>query len=157
MIRHHVPRWLKATVAKYLKENANGWTLHIEGVTERQNGTTDKYIELRTDGPFFSQRGTKGDYFAEYEINLLVGWQFNPKNVYELETMCGHLASILGQDICILKIGPETVDDETYFETLKFSSEEGVSINNLGPIDHNVPKYEVTIEAHYNFHFVDRE
>lgn len=157
MIREHLPRWIYASVAKFVKENANGWPVYVENIDELRINAS-KYIELRIDGPYLYPQGSKGEYRAEVEVNIFMAWQRNQANVYEFQTMAGHLSKLLLQDICVYKLGKESVDDKSLFsESLKIRTEEGCQYSNLGPAENTQDKFEGVIETHYMMTFDDPE
>lgn len=151
-IKQDLPRWIKASVARLVKQNSNGWPIFIEEVDVENQQKDPKSISLRVDGPSYAFQGTQTENEAYFQVNIVLTWQLNPQNAYELDDQIGHFVELLNKVICIYKIG-KTTDDGSLWKPAQCRYEETFDVMRTGPIDPITQKYEVIIEASYKINF----
>lgn len=148
-------RWIKASYVQVIRKQLKGAKLFVEGEDRLTNKEADHY-ELRIDGPYTKPCGTKGEYKAYIEVNLLVTMTRNEQNRYAFDNLKGQMANVLNQDFCILKTGNVGIaeeDDESLVGVMQLLPVEQIKTSDFGMIDTNTEVYQAVVEAHYEMYF----
>lgn len=152
----HLKRWIQASLVKQIRPlMGDGIALFVEG-EDRLTNKKPKWAELRIDGPYLEPKGSKGEFSAYIEVNLLGDSTRNESNVYERQALQGYLAFLLARDFCIYRTGnepPRGTDDGSYFETMLLLAHEQIKVSDFGQIDSNTQVYQCVAEAHYEMTF----
>ena len=150
-----IQRWIRASFFKQLKDLLKGITTFIEG-EDRSTSKHPNFFEMRLDGPYYEPCGSRGEWKAKIEVNLLVNSTRDEKNYFIHDNMKGLATSALSRDFCVYKlgnVGRETEDDQSYFEVMKLVREDQVKVSEFGMIDPNVEVFQAVVEAHYEMRF----
>jgi len=151
----HLKRWIKASFIQEVRKHVEqGVTLFVEG--DDKLPANQKHMELRIDGPYVRNVGSRGEKCAFIEVNLLGNSTRSEENRYDRENIQGLLASILDRDFCIYRtgnVGKEDVDDESIVGTMQLLATDQIKISDFGLIDTNTEVYQCVAEAHYEMYF----
>lgn len=134
-----------------------GKPLFVEG-DDRLTSEQYQHIEFRLDGPYIKPCGSKGEFRAYIEVNLLCNSTRNEQNVYDRENLQGILLQALNRDFCIYKIGnvgKEDADDSSMFETMKLIPHDEIKLSDFGRVDTNTEIYMAVAEAHYEMYYFE--
>lgn len=152
-------RWVRASYIKALKPLLEGKPLYVEG-DQRLTNQTDQSIEIRIDGPYLTPVGTRGEYRAYIEVNLLVNSGYNQKNRYEADNLRGLLMNALNRDFCIYRTGnniQEETDDNSLVGVMQLIPSQMIKVSNFGQINPDAKVNQSVAEAHYEMYFTSRE
>lgn len=157
----HIKRWTFASYIKNIKARLEqGFDLFVEG-DDRLTAKLPKHFELRMDGPYITPCGTKGEYRAYIEVNLLGNSTRNESNRYERQNLQGLLQNYLNQDFCVYRTGNQNlvpeIDDGSFFEVFKLITVDQIKVSDFGMIDPSTTVYQCVAEAHYELFFTDTE
>jgi hypothetical protein len=153
----HLPRWVKASVDKFIESKRGSYHLYIDA---NQRDTKDKpdFFELRMDGPYVVQL-SQSEYRIYIEISLEFTSTQDEKDFHKPQRMMGQALLMLAPCIPIMKYGDGSDDNSQTqlaelqrIDNLDSSSE----INNFGQIDPNLPVIQGTVEAHYFAYLCDQ-
>lgn len=149
---HNLPRWTQLSVRKQFVERTENINVFFE---EQIKGTAEYplYVELRIDGPFVNPIGTKDEYEAIIEVNALINAAFDEKDTMKLHNLGGVVIAALSEDFCVYKLGPNTFDDKSFFETYQLVADDNIEMSNFGQIDTTNKIYQSTVEGHYRMRF----
>lgn len=152
----NLKRWIKASFKqefkKYLEQ---GFDLFVEG-DDRLTSKVTKHIELRVDGPYITPCGSRGEFKAYIEVNLLGNSTRDESNIYDREDLQGLITFILNRDVCIYKtgnVGRNSDDDETLFGLMKLIPHDIIKTSDFGMIDPNTEVFQCVSEAHYEMYY----
>jgi len=151
----NLKRWIKASAIKAFKDEAGGQQLFIEG-EDRRTDKSASHLELRIDGPYCTPNGSKGEWRAYVEINVLVNSTRNQENIYDRENLQGISQQMLNRDICVYKIGnvgTNDADDESLFGVLQLMPGDQIKLSDFGNVDDHAELYQAVAEAHYTMYF----
>lgn len=151
----HIKRWIKASIIEALKTELEGKPFLVEG-DDRLTSKEYQHIELRIDGPYIKNTGTRRERCAYIEVNLLCNSSRNEANVYDRENLQGFLLSLLDRDFCISRIGnvgKEPDDDETVVGSMQRIPSDTLKVSDFGMVDAAAETYQATAECHYEMHF----
>lgn len=150
----HMSRWIKASFIQELKKHLKGKALYVEG-EDRLTNKESEFIELRLDGPYIDPCGTRGEYYAYIEVNLLCTSTRNEQNRYAADNLRGLMLQILTRDVCIYRTGNENdvVDDASYVGLMKLMPKDKIKASNFGQIDDASQTFQSVVEAHYEMYF----
>lgn len=118
MAKSDWPRWIHATVAKYLKQVAvtNSFPVLIEGIDDRGTEFMEQTnrVEIRVNGPF-SREISKGYYEVLFDVNVLVNSRMDgeAKNVWTLDQILGKFYDAMDGPIAVFRVGTGPDDDES--------------------------------------------
>lgn len=147
-----LPKWIQLSVRKQFVERTQNAKVFFEELAKRYN-TIPEYVELRIDGPYVKTIGSRNEMEAVIEVNALLTSAFNEQDTMGLYKLAGIVIAAFVQDFCIYKLGPETSDDKSYFETLQLITDDNVEMSNFGQIDSTNKIYQASVEAHYKVRF----
>jgi hypothetical protein len=141
-------RWCHHSIVKHFHDalNAKGY-VHVEG---RQLPDPDPIprFEIRIDGPYFNQV-SKGCWFLDVEINVLIVTARNARDVYLHQRIVGAAAAAFTDVIEVKKYG----DDESLIGCFQEKSvdkmNERIVISNFGIVDPTNRLNMSTAEGHY--------
>jgi hypothetical protein len=151
----NIKRWIKASYIQEIKKYLTGANLYIEG-EDQLTDRDPKHFELRIDGPYIKPCGSKGEFRAFVEVNILVNSTRSEENIYERENLQSIAAHALNRDFCIYKtgnVGKDIADDETLLSVMQLLPSDEIKISDFGKIDTNTEVYQSTVEAHYEMYF----
>jgi hypothetical protein len=147
----NLARWISASVHKYVLNNKGEYKLFLDGYVRTEEYKVMDLFELKIDGPLVYQYGIN-DFKAYVEVSILVSTIRDPIDFHKPQRMYGKAQSILLNDICVYKYGDGPEDDKSLLGTLQIKSDyaqDGVSINNFGQIEPDLPLIQGSVEAHY--------
>ena len=145
-------RWTQLSVRKQFVERTENIPVFFEE-TIKQNNVETLYVELRVDGPFCNPIGTRNEYEALIEVNVLINCAFDEQSTMKLYNLGGVVISALSKDFCVYKLGLNSWDDKSYFETYQLFADDNIEMSNFGQIDPVNKIYQSTVEAHYKMRF----
>ncbi len=148
--QEHVPRWIKASVDKWMDANRGSFPLYIEGSDRKTNDKTS-FFELRVDGPYRTQY-TRSEFSFYVEINIETTTAINEEDSHLQARMFGQAMLMLPTCIAVYKYGDGSDDDQTYLGDLQRmddAQDHGTEVSTFGQVDPNLPLIQGTIEAHY--------
>lgn len=154
LINKHLNRWIKASYLKELRPRMEqNFHLFVEG---EDRGPGPNRIELRIDGPYNRQVGTRTEWCAFIEVNLLMNATRDEANIYTRDNIKGLMAELLARDFCIYRLGnvgrvPE--DDESFLGVMQLLPAEMIKVSDFGMIDPNTEVYQAVAEAHYEMYY----
>ena len=154
-INPSIQRWVKASMMKQLKDLLKGQPTFIEGM-DRQTSRVPNHFEVRLDGPYFKPCGTRGEWRAFIEVNILVNTTRDEKNIYLQENMKGLATQALSRAFCIYRTGnegKEDSDDGSLFGTMLLDAKDEIKVSEFGMIDTNTEVFQAVVEAHYEMYF----
>lgn len=153
--KKHLKRWIKASFIQALKKLAEqGADFFVEGDDRPKPGA--KRLELRVDGPYDRPCGTRGEYCAYIEVNLLCNVTRDESNVYARENLEGLMAFMLNQDFCIYRIGnvgSNEADDSSLVGVMQLIPHDAIKTSDFGLVDSNTEVYQAGTEAHYEMYY----
>jgi hypothetical protein len=147
-----LPRWTQLSVRKQFKERTENIPVFFEEQI-KENNKGPLYVELRVDGPFCNPIGSRDEYEAIIEVNVLIGAAFDETDTMKLHSLSGVVVAALAQDFCVYKLGPNAWDDRTFFETYQVVADDNIEVSNFGQIDSTNRIYQSSVEAHYRMRF----
>jgi hypothetical protein len=140
---------------KQLKDALQGMATFYEGA-DRLTSREPNYYEVRLDGPYYEPCGTRGEYKASIEVNILINTTRNEKYLFLHANLKGIAASALSRDYCIYRIGnvgKEDSDDQSFFEVMTLIGKDQIKVSEFGMIDTNTEVFQAVAEAHYEMRF----
>jgi hypothetical protein len=147
-------RWIFASICKHFDDNKGDLPLYIEG--QRTTKTNKAFIELRIDGPYYTELSK--DYWKVYlEVNALLQNVQDDKNTHTFYTNLGLLSTIF-TPIPLFKYGESTDEenDQSMFGCLRIVSDdrgkERIQVNNFGLVDKDARLLQANVEGHYVTH-----
>jgi hypothetical protein len=147
-----LPRWTQLSVRKqFIDRVENAPVLFEEQI--KLNNKMPLYIELRIDGPFCTSIGTRDEYEAIIEVNALINAAFDEQDTMKLHNLGGVIIAALSKDFCVYRLGPNSWDDKSFFETYQLVTDDNIQMSNFGQIDVTNKIYQSTVEAHYRMRF----
>lgn len=151
----HLKRWIFASfVLEVRKHQEQGFPLYIEG-DDRDTGKSPDHMELRIDGPYVRNVGTKGEMCAFIEVNIL-GNTTRSMERYRRENLQGLMADILNRDFCIIKTGNEgkiPEDNGSTVGVMQLLPTDQIKVSDFGNITDTTEVYQMVAEAHYEMYF----
>jgi hypothetical protein len=143
------PRWIYASVTEHFA--STGYKTFIEG--EPRTTWEDKdFIEVRMDGPYFSQLD-KATWEALIEVNVLLQSVVDFSNLHKIHTMAGAIAAKFYSPLQIFKYGSGPSDDQsllTCAELLQNKRDRQLLvISHFGVIAQDKALQQATVEGHY--------
>lgn len=150
----NLTRWIKASYAQEIRKKLKGADLFIEG--DDKVRPKSKHFELRIDGPYTTPCGTKGEYKAYIEVNILINGTRDEENRYAFDNLKGAAAEVLNTDFCIYRtgnVGKAEEDDESLVGVMKLIPFDSIKTSDFGMIDPNTEVYQAVTEAHYEMYF----
>lgn len=153
--KKHLKRWIKASFIKeFRKHIEQGADFFVEGADRPKAGP--KRIELRVDGPYDRPCGTRGEFCAYIEVNLLANVTRDESNIYARENLEGLMAFMLSRDVCIYRIGnvgKVEEDDESLVGVMQLIPHDAIKTSDFGLVDSNTEVYQAGSEAHYEMYY----
>lgn len=131
-----------------------GFELFIEG-DDRLTNKSPKHFELRVDGPYFRNVGSRGELCSYIEVNLLGNSTRNPDNFFERHNLQGFMSFLLNRDVCIYRtgnVGKVEEDDESVVGTMQLLPADMIKVSDFGMVDTNTEVYQSVAEAHYEMY-----
>lgn len=147
----HWPRWIKASILKYVDTNKPlGAFVYYEG-QERKTSEYSAWFEVRLDGPHALER-SKDQWRLVVLLNVLISCSVD-RDLYHVDRMVGELAQVLDATIPTFKFG-DGVDDNPLISlgclNLKTDSlRDGIVIHHYGQIEPKTKLLQATVEASY--------
>lgn len=148
-------RWIKASYVQEIRKRLIGATLYVEG-DDRKTSELAEHFEFRLDGPYTTPCGSKTEYKAFIEVNILLTMARNEANRYQFDNLKGAMAEALNRDFCIYRtgnVGTNELDDESLVGIMKLIPYESIKTSDFGNIDTNTEIYQAVTEAHYEMYF----
>lgn len=148
----YLKRWIVASFIKEFKPLCEqGFEFFVEG-DDRLTSKNPKHFELRIDGPYFRNNGSRGETCSYIEVNLLGNSTRNQDNFYERHNLQGFMTWLLNRDVCIYRTGNEgkvEADDNTVVGTMQLLPADMIKVSDFGMVDTNTEVYQSVAEAHY--------
>lgn len=151
----HLKRWIVFSLFQDLKKLANGKFLYLEG-EDNLNNKEAEHLELRIDGPYTKPCGSKGEYSAFIEVNILASSTRKEDNGADRFNLQGLMAHMLNRDFCIRRTGnegKEPADDGTTVGTMQLLPVDQIKVSDFGQIDTSTQLFQSVAEAHYEMYF----
>lgn len=147
-------RWIRASVNTHFYNNLPPFVaadrIIVEGAPKGLL-EDDTYIEIRMDGPKWREV-SKNFFILKIEVNLLLTIIIgSAKNLYESETILGHVNTLVST-IPVFKLGGEVGDDGSQIGCLELKDSEPrdwTTTSDFGQIEPTLPIRQETVEAHY--------
>jgi len=141
--------WCIASINKHFMDRKGPYDLYLEG-DERIYQDEAEFAELRIDGPFILQ-ASRGLYFVNVEINILVQSHIDPDDLYKIHRAVGNFTKAFTNAICVYKYGNTILDDNSLLGMFRLLTDtrETVAVNHYGIIKEDVRMMQSTIEGHY--------
>ena len=144
-------RWIHASVREWIenrkRERQSTIVIYNEADIRQTNKNTE-HLELRIDGPYERKEGTRNEFYADLEINILVNTTYFENELFRHQNNMGLASYLLDASIPIFKIG-DNRDDKSLVGMLNLQSSPLTS--NFGQIDNNVQVQQGSVEAHYTY------
>lgn len=147
-----VPRWTHLSVRKQFVNAVENAPVFFEEAF-KTTYVEPLYIELRIDGPYCTPVGTRNEYEAYIEVNALVTAAFDEQDTMKIQNLVGVVTVALSKDFCVYKLGPNSWDDKTFFESYQLISDDNIQVSNFGQIDPTNKIFQTSVEAHYRMRF----
>lgn len=144
-------RWIHASVRQWLEDRKRQKLSTIVIFCEadiRQTNKTTEHLELRIDGPYERKEGTRNEFYADVEVNILVNTTYFENELFRHQNNMGLASYLLDSSIPIFKIG-DNRDDKALVGVLRLESSPLTS--NFGQIDNSVQVQQGTVEAHFTY------
>jgi hypothetical protein len=143
-------RWIISSIQKYVNDNRQGISLFVEG-TPRNTRTLKDFMELRIDGPSFTEI-SKNYWLAVLDINIFVQSTQDETNFHRIYTNIGTVSSIL-TDMLIYKYGSGVDDDDSLLGCLQLVQDaqgrKPIQVAFLGKIKPEVPIVQAIVEGNF--------
>lgn len=150
-----IQRWVKASMVKQIKDLLGGKNTFIEGM-DRMTSKVANHFEVRLDGPYYKACGSRGEWRAFIELNILVNTTRDEKNIFLQDNMKGVAVAALSRAFCIYRTGnegKEDGDDGTLFGHMMLDTKDEIKASEFGMIDTNTEVFQAVVEAHYEMYF----
>lgn len=151
----HLKRWIVASFIKEFKALVEqGFEIFVEG-DDRLTNKSPKHFELRVDGPYARNVGSRGEMCSYIEVNLLGNSTRNEANFYDRHNLQGFMQSLLNRDVCIYRSGnveSNEADDESYVGVMQLIPADMIKVSDFGMVDANTEVYQSVAEAHYEMY-----
>lgn len=169
----HLTRWVVGSVLKHIvtKWQEKAPSIPIQTIFEDRKSTAPQpvpgsnvrteaqereYVELRTDGPYYTRVGPteigRIQVFANLYIPVLRGMA---ENIYRPLTLAGYAAYALDGPISIYKLGPDpAIDTGDLVDCLTTYID--IARNEHGKRDNTVDIFAQSIETGYHCHNIRR-
>lgn len=151
----YLKRWIVASfIAEFKDLVEQGFDIFVEG-DDRLTNKSPKHFELRIDGPYTRNVGTRGEQCSYIEVNLLGNSTRNEENFYDRHNLQGFMAFLLNRDVCIKRlgnVGKNEADDETVVGTMQLLPADMIKVSDFGMVDPNTEIYQSVAEAHYEMY-----
>ena len=144
------PRWIRASLAKFISTNLTDYALFFEG-EERKTNLEDDWVEIRMDGPM-AREISRNYYDLVIEVNCLVTCNVD-RRLYTVDQMAGDVASMLDASIPVFKFGDGPDDDangQIGCLTTIVTDRDGIAIRHFGQLDGKVKLLQAAVEVHYH-------
>ena len=150
-INQHWGRWIFSSICKHVDDNKGTLALFIEG--QERDSTVDKdHMELRIDGPYFTEQ-SKHYWKLVVEVNILVQGVIDDSDFHKMQKYAGKAAYILSMPIDIKKYGSGVEDDDSSIGCLQriddMLDRERLVISHFGKVEPASAIEQSTVEAHY--------
>lgn len=143
-------RWIISSIHKYFDTNRQSITLFVEG-TPRNTRTEKDFMELRVDGPHYTEI-SKSYYLIKLDINILIQSTQDETDFHRIYKNIGKILSIFN-NIRIYKYGTGDDDDDSFLGCLRLIQDaqgrEPVQVAMLGKIRPEIAVEQAVIEGHY--------
>lgn len=151
MLSENMDRWVFASISKHFDDRKGTTKLYIEGMI-RDTSTVEQFIELRTDGPYYTEVSHK--YWKLYiEINVLIQCAKNNENFHRIRQLSGEVFKMFEPCITLYRYGTGPADDGTIIGILQRMDEEAnrnnIQVSHFGQVDPINQLEQATVEAHY--------
>jgi len=147
MVRH-LPKWIRASIAKHFQEGLKDIHLMLEGAPRQTNELTN-WVELRVDGPYATKMSpTLWDYYME--INTLIMDKMDERDMYRIEKTKGILLE-LHTVIPVFKFGNGVDDTGAFVGCLMpfFGKRDKIEVADFGILDVDTRIRVAQVEGHY--------
>ncbi len=145
-INENWARWIMASLHKHFDDNRQGLILYVDGQI-RDTRTESEYIEVRVDGPNFTEI-SKNNWKIFVEVNVLVSVTMDNKDLHRLVKYIG-IVSAAFIDIMIYKYGDGASELGCMRLLQDTGTHERVQVSNFGVIDPAINLQQATVEGHY--------
>lgn len=156
--QQHVPRWIKASVDKWMTGNKGPYPLYIEGA-DRKTNELRSFFELRVDGPNRVQY-TRCEFSFHIQVNIEITTAINEEDSHLQVKMFGQALLMLPTCIPVYKYGDTTDDDQTYLgdlQRLDDAHDRGTDVHTFGQVDPSLQLIQGTVEANYRIQIFEGE
>jgi len=145
------PRWIFASVSQHFYNRKQSISeMYIEG-QHRDTRTLKDFIELRMDGPQFTEI-SKGMWRIYGEVNILVTAVMDDENYHRIHQNVGIVAAAF-TDIELFKYGDGVEDDGSQWGCWKLIQDsrkrQRIDIFHFGIVDVKSKVVQATVEGHY--------
>lgn len=147
-----LPKWITSSIRKQFVDRVANIPVYFEEQIKTNNKETF-YFECRIDGPFLTPIGTKDEFEAIVEVNILINLAFDEQDTLQMQKLNGVVASALNKSFCVYKYGTELYDTSAFFETLQLITDDNIDVSYFGQIDPTNKIYQTSVEAHYKMRF----
>jgi hypothetical protein len=144
------PRWIEASVLKYVNDNSppNSF-VYYEG-QERKTSNYHAWFEVRIDGPWAHEQSK--DYWRLWiELNVLCSVDVG-RDLYAIVRMAGAMGEIMDNIIPVFKLGNGPDDDgavQIGCLFLDVREDRGIDIHKFGQIEPKTKLIQASVEARY--------
>lgn len=152
-INKNWPRWVFASVSEHFYSRRDSIPMFIER-QYRQQSEEPKLLELRMDGPYFTEI-SRGVFKCFIEVNVLVQAAQSDTNAYVIDELVGIAGAAFTDSIQVFKYGPASDPDNDGSLLVCLSrlddtrGRKRVQISHFGKIDTQTPVLQSTVEGHY--------
>ncbi len=155
-------RWIVSSIHKHFETACLAATpalkYYIEAVPKsHEKDTLDSWSEGRIDGPYW-KFGTQSENHCTIEVNMLVSWKINLKDIYYAERLKGLLTVAFTTAIPVLKLGNGTDDNPTEVVTclnLVTDGREALVVSDFGQVGAGVQIKQASVEGHFYGNFYE--
>lgn len=147
----NISRWIISSIANYFDTNKGDYVLFVEGF---QKSTQARWAELRVDGPFLKEV-SKGCFYYDVEINLILSSVKNHEDGYGLVQMAGYFQALF-VDIPVFKndyiTNPDPIiNDGSLLGCLRLNTDkrEYLRVNHFGQVRPDTDLFQSSVEGHY--------
>ena len=150
-LNQNLPRWIIASVSKHFDDRRQGIPMFIEGQI-RDTRTEKDFIELRIDGPYYTEV-SKGFWNVYIEINVLIQAAQDQADYHRIYRSAGIVAAAFEHAISIFKFGDGVGDDDSLIGCMHLLGDkekrERIQISHFGQVEPETGIFQSTVEAHY--------
>ena len=146
----HIPRWVVASIHKYIDANRGPVVLYLEGQNRQQNNEIPDHFELRVDGPHMHQI-TRSEWEFYVEISLFIHSNHDQKDLHKIHRLLGHALNAMAVCIPVYKYGDGLDDDRNLLGQLVRvdTPSEPTDVANFGQIESTLPVDQGTVAGKY--------
>jgi len=145
-------RWIFASVSQHFEDRRGTVPMYIEGM-HRDTNELEEFIELRIDGPWFTEI-SKNCWYIYVEINVLCQAVKNNQDFHRMRKLAGLVSNIFERCIRVYRYGNNPQDDQSVVGSLQriddHRGKERIQISHFGQIEPKMKLEQSTVETHYS-------